>query len=132
MLLSRRLTAGASLDEAFCRTVSEFDGSVAIAVSAAARPDQLHLALRGSGQSLNVGFAEDAFIVASEAYGLVQETSSYLRMDGETNHTGGPGQVVVLDRAQRGRPGGRAPDGLRRLTPGGGAGRDPHGRDHHP
>ncbi|MDQ1366525.1 MAG: hypothetical protein QOE57_2567, partial [Acidimicrobiaceae bacterium] len=84
VILSRRLAAGAAMDEAFCQTVSGFDGSVAIGVSAAESPDDLYLALRGSGQSLNVGFAEDAFIVASEAYGLVQETASYLRMDGET------------------------------------------------
>ena len=34
-----------------------------------------------------MGLAEDAFLVASEPYGLVEETSRYLRMDGET--TGG-------------------------------------------
>ena len=128
VLLSRRLAEGAALDTAFCETVSSFDGSVAIAVNAAARPDQLLLALRGSGQSLNVGFAEDAFIVASEAYGLVQETASYIRMDGETTPVGpaapptvaaaathatatGPGQVVVLDRSRAGTL-----EGVRRLT----------------
>lgn len=106
VLLSRHLTDGVGLDEAFCRTVGRFDGSVAIAVSPADAADQLLLALRGSGQSLNVGLVEDAFIVASEAYGLVQETSSYLRMDGETTPgatvASGPGQVVVLDRAGAG------------------------------
>ncbi len=111
VLLSRRLAAGEHLDQAFCETVSGFDGSVAIAVSAGGSPDQLHLALRGSGQSLNVGLAEDAYIVASEAYGLVEETGSYLRMDGETSHAGGPGQVVILDRRLAGRH-----QGLRRLT----------------
>src|SRR5205823_6092711 len=40
----------------------------------------------------------DAFLVASEPYGLVEETPHYLRMDGET--TGG--QVVVLDRSAAG------------------------------
>ncbi len=48
------------------------------------RPDELLLALRGSGQALYVGLAEDAFVVASEPYGLVEETATYLRMDGET------------------------------------------------
>ena len=42
--------------------------------SAAAAPDELLLALRGSGQALYVGLAEDAFIVASEPYGVVEET----------------------------------------------------------
>jgi len=87
-----------AVGEAFLRTVATFDGSVAIAASAADTPDQLHLALRGSGQALYVGLAEDAFVVASEAYGLVQETSSYLRMDGEVSG----GQVVVLDRSRAG------------------------------
>ncbi len=40
-------------------------------LSAAETPDRLQLALRGSGQSLYVGLAEDAFVVASEPYGVV-------------------------------------------------------------
>ena len=109
VLMSRRLAQGGAMDEAFCQTVSRFDGSVAIALSAGDAPDELHLALRGSGQSLNVGLVEDAFIVASEAYGVVQETPHYLRMDGENAPAtsgngghGGPGQVVVLDRRRAG------------------------------
>ena len=42
---------------------------MAIGASAAAAPDDLLLALRGSGQALYVGLAEDAFVVASEPYG---------------------------------------------------------------
>ena len=42
--------------------------------ASAAAPDELLLALRGSGQALYVGLAEDAFIVASEPYGVVEET----------------------------------------------------------
>ncbi len=117
VVVSRCLAQGVPLAEAFCRSASRFDGSVAIALSAAGSADELHLALRGSGQSLNVGLAEDAFIVASEAYGLVQETSSYLRMDGETTPdsssgaAAGPGQVIVLDRRRAGTLA-----GVRRLT----------------
>ena len=88
---------GTTLDEAFRATVATFDGSVAIARQRRRTPDRLHLALRGSGQSLYVGLAEDAFVVASEPYGLVEETPHYLRMDGETTH----GQVIVLDRPGR-------------------------------
>ena len=98
ILVSRSLAAGASLDEAFRSTVASFDGSVAVAASTAVDPDRIDLALRGSGQALYVGLAEDAFIVASEPYGLVEETSVYLRMDGES--TGG--QVVSLSRSQAG------------------------------
>lgn len=97
-LLSRRLAEGREIDDAFAATVARFEGSVAIAVSSAVTPDRLHLALRGSGQSLNVGLAEDAFVVASEAYGLVEETSRYVRLDGEVTR----GQTVVLDRAGAG------------------------------
>jgi len=97
-LIARRLDEGAGPTEAFRATVASFEGSVAIAASVAAAPGQLHLALRGSGQALYVGFAEDAFVVASEPYGLVEQTSTYLRMEGEA--TGG--QVVVLDRAGAG------------------------------
>ncbi|CAN5791731.1 glutamine--fructose-6-phosphate transaminase (isomerizing) [soil metagenome] len=107
-LVSRRLAEGAGADEAFRRTVSSLDGSVAIAAATADRPDHLLLALRGSGQALYVGIAEDAFIVASEPYGLIEETSRYVRLDGETparadNPTSSRGQIAVLDGARAGQ-----------------------------
>src|SRR5205814_256001 len=43
---------------------------------------------------LYIGLADDAFVVASEPYGVVEETPRYLRMDGEATS----GQVVVLHR----------------------------------
>jgi glucosamine--fructose-6-phosphate aminotransferase (isomerizing) len=106
-LVSRRLAAGDDLDEAFRATVASLEGSVAIAAGAADRPDHLLLALRGSGQALNVGLAEDAFVVASEPYGLVEETATYLRMDGETpadrDRPGATrGQIVALDAGAAG------------------------------
>jgi glucosamine--fructose-6-phosphate aminotransferase (isomerizing) len=104
-VVSRRVDEGATVEDAFRSSVARFEGSVAIAASTAHEPDRLYLALRGSGQSLHVGLAEDAFIVASEPYGLVEETSTYLRMDGETTH----GQIVVLDRDEAG-----SLDGVRR------------------
>jgi glucosamine--fructose-6-phosphate aminotransferase (isomerizing) len=93
-IVSRRLAEGAGLEEAFRQTVARFEGSVAIAASAAGDPDRLLLALCGSGQSLYVGLAEDAFVVASEPYGLVEETSRYVRMDGEATQ----GQIGSLSR----------------------------------
>jgi glucosamine--fructose-6-phosphate aminotransferase (isomerizing) len=106
-LVSHRLAQGADLDEAFRSTAASFEGSVAIAANAAAQPDRLLLALRGSGQALYVGLAEDTFVVASEPYGLVEETSTYLRMDGETpadrQRPGATrGQVVTLDASAAG------------------------------
>jgi glucosamine--fructose-6-phosphate aminotransferase (isomerizing) len=104
VLLARRLAAGLPLEEAFRQTVAEFDGSVAIAASVAGAPGRLLLALRGSGQALYVGLADDLYVVASEPYGVVEESATYLRMDGEATSgpDGGRGQVVVLDRALAG------------------------------
>jgi glucosamine--fructose-6-phosphate aminotransferase (isomerizing) len=87
--------------EAFRRTVASFEGSVAIAAAAADRPGQLLLALRGSGQALYVGLADECFIVASEPYGVVEETARFVRVDGETparaDEPQSRGQIFVLD-----------------------------------
>ncbi len=106
-MVSRRLAAGASLADAFRDSVARFEGSVAIGGVAATHPDQLMLALRGSGQALYVGLADGCYVVASEPYGLVELTSRYLRMDGETpanpeNPNASRGQIVVLDGSQAG------------------------------
>lgn len=99
--------------EAFRRSVASFEGSVAIGALASDDPERLMLALRGSGQGLYIGLAENLFIVASEPYGLVEETSLYLRMDGENAAPGDSvnGQVIVLD----GRMAGDV-SGIRRLS----------------
>ena len=106
-LMGRRTAQGLQPGEAFRRTVAECEGSVAVAVCAAEAPGRLQLALRGSGQALYVGLADDAFIVASEPYGVVEETPRYLRMDGEAvpagaNPSTGRGQIVELDAARAG------------------------------
>ena len=100
-LMARHVVAGADQVEAFRRTVSAFEGSVAIGSISADQPDTLMLALSGSGQGLYVGFAEDTWIVASEPYGVVEETDRYLRLDGEHG-----GQIVVLRAATAGDPAG--------------------------
>ncbi|MGI8794819.1 MAG: SIS domain-containing protein, partial [Acidimicrobiales bacterium] len=112
-LVSRRQQHGKPLTDAFRETVATFDGSVAIGASSADDPSTLHLALRGSGQALYVGLADDAFVVASEPYGVVEVTDTYLRMDGEsaTGRDGSSGQVVVLDRDGAG-----AVDGITRMA----------------
>ena len=106
-LVSRRLGAGASLADAFRDTVAGFEGSVAIGASAASHPDHLLLALRGSGQALYVGLSDGCYVVASEPYGVVELTDTYLRMDGETpanpdNPTASRGQIIVLDGTRAG------------------------------
>ena len=118
--LVSRLSTGTNGDivEAFRRTVASFEGSVAIGAASAEHPDELLLALRGSGQALYVGLAEDAFIVASEPYGVVEETSRYVRMDGETpddpDQPASRGQVFVLSGTRAGELA-----GIRRLSYGG-------------
>ena len=102
-MVSRQMRQGHDLADAFARTVTRLEGSVAIGAASTAHPDQLALALRGSGQALYVGLAEDTFVVASEPYGVVEECDRYLRLDGETpgnpdNPTGSRGQVVMLRR----------------------------------
>jgi glucosamine--fructose-6-phosphate aminotransferase (isomerizing) len=115
-LVSRRLTAGDDSLEAFRQTVRRFDGSVAIAANIAGAPDRIQLALRGSGQALYVGLDDDLYIVASEPYGVVEDATRYLRLDGETpadpdDPSGSRGQVVELDGAQAGTP-----EGIRRRS----------------
>jgi glucosamine--fructose-6-phosphate aminotransferase (isomerizing) len=104
-LVSRFMAAGHDEVESFRRTVAAFEGSVAIGAMSSADPDSLLLALSGSGQGLYVGIANDRFIVASEPYGVVEETLQYLRLDGEHG-----GEIVVLDGARAGEIG-----GIRRL-----------------
>jgi len=115
-LVSAGIAAGEPPRDAFRDTVAAFEGSVAIAAHAADDPDHLLLALRGSGQALYVGVADDSFVVASEPYGLVEETATYLRLDGETpgnphNPSGSRGQIVVLDATRAGEVA-----GVRRLS----------------
>jgi glucosamine--fructose-6-phosphate aminotransferase (isomerizing) len=106
VLVSKLVARGESVAEAFRKSVSRFDGSVAIAVQSADEPNRLFLALRGSGQALYVGVARDSFIVASEPYGIVEETNRCLRLDGESpadpDRPQSRGQIVILDRNRAG------------------------------
>ena len=105
-IVSRLTAASGSLVEGFRRAVSSFEGSVAIGAASADEPQRLLLALRGSGQALYVGLAEDCYIVASEPYGVVEETDRYVRLDGETpadpDNPSNRGQIFVLDGSAAG------------------------------
>ncbi|MBM3741428.1 MAG: SIS domain-containing protein [Actinobacteria bacterium] len=109
-LVSRRLAVNPDLSDAFRETVSQFEGSVAIAAASATEPTKLLLALHGSGQGLCIGLAEDRFVVASEPYGVVEETMDYVRMDGESlaepDNQSSRGQVAVLSAENAGELGG--------------------------
>ncbi len=114
-LVSHAIARGDTTEDAFRKTVARFEGSVAIGAATADDPGRLYLALRGSGQALYVGLADDAFLVASEHYGIVEETAAYVRMDGETPADPADpstrGQVIVLDSAHAGTL-----DGITRLA----------------
>ena len=105
-LIARRLAKGHAPVDAFRSTVAAFEGSVAIAAQTGSDPDQVLLALRGSGQALYVGLGDECFVVASEPYGVVEVCDRYLRLDGETMlDAGNPasqGQVVAIGGALAG------------------------------
>lgn len=90
------------LPGAFRKAVAEFEGSLAIVLHSSVDPDRVYLALKGSGQSMFVGLCEGGFTFASELYGVVEQTSTFLRMDGTTERTPGrpetAGQIFILDR----------------------------------
>ena len=107
VLMSRRMAEGMDRAEAFRSTVIACEGSVAVAAVAADAPDRLMLALRGSGQGLYAGLMDDAFIIASEPYGVVEETASYVRMDGDTpadpdDPGSARGQILEIDGRRAG------------------------------
>lgn len=97
-LVARKMAQGDDATRAFGAVTARVHGSVAVAASTADSPDQLDLALKGSGQGLFVGLAEDAFVVASEVYGVVEESSDYIRMEGELPG----GQIITLRREKAG------------------------------
>ncbi len=111
ILVARALAEQVEVLEAFRITLGGFAGSVAIGAVSDADPDQILLGIRGSGQALYVGLADDCFVVASEPYGLVEEAAGYIRMDGDTpgnsaNAEGSRGQIITLDAKFAGTLGG--------------------------
>ncbi|MCY3931509.1 MAG: SIS domain-containing protein [Acidobacteria bacterium] len=117
VLMSRRLAGGDAPFDAFRGTVAAFEGSLALGALAWDDPSRLCLAIQGSGQGLYVGLADHAFLVASEPYGLVEETSTWLRLEGEAEPDragAGWGQIAVLDAARAGEL-----EGIERYSAGG-------------
>ncbi len=99
--LARRLRVdGRSDQEAFAAAVGVFEGSHAIVALNSDNPDSMLLARQGSGQALYVGLASDAFIVASEPYGLVEQAGDYLRIDGTGEAEAG--ELVRLEAVSAG------------------------------
>ncbi len=88
------INQGHSIKKAFIMAVNDFEGSHAIIMQTSLCPDKLFLAQKGSGQTIFVGISKDSYIVASEIYGIVEETSSYVKIN-ETSENNG--EVFILD-----------------------------------
>jgi len=100
--IEKYIKTGSSVEDAFRLAVNDFKGSHAISMHTDLAPGKFFLAQRGSGQAIFVGLAADHYMPASEVYGFIEETSSYLKMDGEKviNGNNGPtqGQIFILDQ----------------------------------
>jgi glutamine---fructose-6-phosphate transaminase (isomerizing) len=104
--IEKHLHQGQDVAEAFRLAVNDFEGSHAIAMHTDLAPGKFFLAQKGSGQAIFVGLADDHYIPTSEVYGFVEETSSYLKLNGEKVVEGvnGPtqGQIFILDQNSAG------------------------------
>ncbi len=106
LLIESSINEGLNPEDAFRAAVNSFEGSHAISMHTDLAPGKLFLAQKGSGQAIFIGLADDHYITASEIYGFVEETSSYLKLDGEVIAQGKngdtQGQIFVLDQAKDG------------------------------
>lgn len=98
VMIARGIAGGEDPRRAFAHCVDELEGSMAIVANAAQEPEKLMLAVRGSGQALYIGMAEDAYLVASEPYGVVEDADQYIRIDGDATS----GRLVFLDGEEAG------------------------------
>ena len=101
------LKKGHPIDDAFRLAVNDFDGSHAISMHTDLAPGKLFLSLKGSGQTIFIGLAADHYITASEIYGLVEDTTDFIKLDGDIlnpnpNGTAVKGQIFILDQSSDG------------------------------
>jgi glucosamine--fructose-6-phosphate aminotransferase (isomerizing) len=106
LVIQKYYQQGHEIEEAFRLAVNDFEGSHAISMHTDLDPGKIFLAQKGSGQALFVGIAENHYISTSEVYGFVEETSRFIKLDGETVVEGknGPtqGQVLILNQQSAG------------------------------
>jgi glucosamine--fructose-6-phosphate aminotransferase (isomerizing) len=104
--IEQYLRQGHGMQEAFRLAVNQFDGSHAISMHSDLAPGKLFLAQKGSGQAIFVGLSDEMYMPASEVYGFVEETSDYLKLDGEKIVEGvageTQGQIFILDQTSPG------------------------------
>jgi len=112
LTIEKHLENGHDITEAFRLAVNEFEGSHAISMHTDLAPGKIFLAQKGSGQAIFIGLARDHYMPVSEVYGFVEETDTYLKLNGETVVEGKNGkthgQVFILDQI--------AGDGLSGIT----------------
>ena len=103
LLISHFARLEESSDGAFRSASQELAGSAAVVSCSLDEPDRLRLSVHGSGQALYVGLAEDSYVVASEPYGVLEQTSRYVRVapDG-VGMVGDKSSVVILDAQHAG------------------------------
>ncbi|MBQ7568094.1 hypothetical protein IJT17_04740, partial [bacterium] len=82
MLVNWHYQQSGDLLQAFSQTVSECEGSAAVVMQSSLDPEHLYLSLKGSGQSLFIGLCTHGYTFASELYGIVEQTSSFIRLEG--------------------------------------------------
>jgi len=104
--IEHHLMQGHDLADAFRLALNDFEGSHAIAMISNLEPGKVFLALRGSGQALYVGLADDQYLFSSELYGLVERTPYFIKINGEMPadpiRPETTGQMFILDHAGRG------------------------------
>lgn len=100
--IEKYVRRGHPVEEAFRLAVNDFEGSHAIAMHTDLAPGKFFLAQKGSGQAVFVGLAADHYLPTSEVYGFVEETPTYIKLNGEKLVQGiaGPtqGQLFILDQ----------------------------------
>ena len=108
--IQRYYDKGHPIVESFRLAVNDFKGSHAIAMHTDIAPGKVFLAQRGSGQTLFIGLGKEHYTAASEVYGLVEETSRYIKMEGEKTvnglHRKSQGQIFILEQDSCGGLGG--------------------------
>ncbi|RUA00930.1 MAG: glutamine--fructose-6-phosphate aminotransferase [Deltaproteobacteria bacterium] len=106
LTIEKHLKAGHDIADAFRLAVNEFAGSHAISMHTDLAPGKIFLAQKGSGQAIFIGLARDHYMPVSEVYGFVEETDTYLKLDGEAVVDGKngktQGQIFILDQMSGG------------------------------
>jgi len=106
VLIEQYYQEGMSIEKAFRMAVSQFEGSHAISMHTDLAPGKLFIAQKGSGQTVFIGIADDHYMPVSEVYGFVEETSRFIKLNGEKSVQGRngetQGQIFILDQSSPG------------------------------